>query len=843
MPPVFVTPVGTNLTTLQQNFDRLLPMWVTSASIDDGTIPEPRWTSTISGDSLSFLEIVKHGSVRHVVKSPYSAPGSNATEGQLIETQGLFPKPIPIHLERIPFGASANLSGNFNFIPENFAVSYEMENGSPKNFLVDLSYTAEVNLLLEAGLDNDGVIADSEKTLFEAPIFSVTLPGGITFSPQLEITSGVTADFTKRVSIPLVSRFTIDVIVGMKDGLPYYEDRTTTVPLALSDPQVFEDIGASASVFLEAEIDAIFGYPGSFTSAGPTVGARLAADFSMNPLADPWWSTSADLEVTAGVEFDFAEIISLVDEEKVLRSFSIFEADAGGPLFPAVGNRSFTVPPGGVNPGLRPLSDPEARWSRSILTESSSSPGRAWLIPFGENFLAGHANAVGAHFYRVARDGRVLDVQSPRPLTRFAARDAVPLEGGGAILLGNRTGFIELAELAPDLTMTPVTKVDLGFLHQSLRVQRHGTRLYVMGTDFAGSPSRSKVVLTCLEMTGEVVWSQIYDQNDNSILSAADFCVLSDGNLAFCATTSANFTEADGLNSQLRSVNISPNGLLVKVDAATGQPIWSTMLAHDISTSYWAIAESPKGEITIGGSRLRGFLSNTPSMLLAQLSGDGEILDSLMIGHAGSDKAADYPEVDGLFVLLPHGGETTYDEIRDLVWTEEGLWVCGKMGIFNAGSVLSTGSSAFTLRFSPELHPGRFALHGGLSRDQFDRLLVTEKGPLCAGFSKSFHPWPGGAEGEEDDTPYSFWLHKLPWEGRMDFHDLSSAAQPAAGKAALAGSFYVYPRVVAGSLTASFDINQPEVDIYGRSEDRIKGASGNVVATPMVTEIVELTAH
>ncbi|MGD1977800.1 MAG: hypothetical protein PVJ98_00260 [Akkermansiaceae bacterium] len=340
VPPVFVTPVGTNLTTLQQNFDRLLPMWVTSASIDDGTIPEPRWTSTIMGDTLTFLDIVKHGSVRHVIKSPYPAPGSNATEGQLIETQGLFPSPIPLHLDRIPFGASANLSGNVNFIPENFAVSYEMENGSPKSFLVDLSYTAEVNFLLEAGLENVGPVADSEKTLFEAPIFSVALPGGITFTPQLEITSGVTADFTRRVSIPFVSRFTIDVTVGMKDGLPYYEDRTTTVPLQLSDPQVFEEIGASASVFLETEIDAIFGYPGSFTSAGPTVGARLAADFSMNPLADPWWSTSGNLEVTAGVEFDFIDLITLVDEERVFEELYHFRSRCGRPLDSRVARRT-----------------------------------------------------------------------------------------------------------------------------------------------------------------------------------------------------------------------------------------------------------------------------------------------------------------------------------------------------------------------------------------------------------------------------------------------------------------------------------------------------------------------
>lgn len=338
------------------------------------------------------------------------------------------------------------------------------------------------------------------------------------------------------------------------------------------------------------------------------------------------------------------------------------------------------------------------------------------------------------------------------------------------------------------------------------------------------------MVLTCLDESGTVLWSKVYDQTGGPTLSAGAFCLLSDGNLAFCATTTADFGPEDGLADNFLLVNVSTNGLVVKVDADTGEPIWSTMVAHNKSTNYRAIAESPSGEITIGGSQLRGFTSNEPSMLLVQLSADGDIEDSILNGHAGSPLSGSYPAVEPLFTPLPHGGETSYDEIRDMVWTNNGLWICGQMGIFNTGSILSTGSSAITMCLTPELHPGRYAVHGGLSRDQFDRLLITPQGPLCVGYSKSFHPWPGGAEDEEDDTSFSFWIHKLPWEGRMDFHDLSSAAQPSRNESALAGSFFIYPRVVAGSQTGGFDINQPTFDLYGRGAERILGA-GQVVST------------
>ncbi|NCF93408.1 MAG: hypothetical protein GWQ05_21000 [Verrucomicrobiaceae bacterium] len=131
------------------------------------------------------------------------------------------------------------------------------------------------------------------------------------------------------------------------------------------------------------------------------------------------------------------------------------------------------------------------------------------------------------------------------------------------------------------------------------------------------------------------------------------------------------------------------------------------------------------------------------------------------------------------------------------------------------------------------MNPGRFALHGGNARDSFDRLIITEDGPLLSGVSRSFHPWPGGSSGEDDfSSPAVHWLVKLPWEGRLDFHQVSNAAQSVEGF--LGGSYYVYSRVVSGLLSGDLDINQPVYDSHGRGDGRLSDANSMMLVEDKV---------
>lgn len=612
----------------------------------------------------------------------------------------------------------------------------------------------------------------------------------------------------------------------MKDGEPYYDYHTNLVPLAVSDPGIFDAIGADLDVWLKTELRTSLVFPAG-ASATVTTGTRAEGSFGLHPLANPWWDTSAELALTAGFEFALAPFLKLVDLEHDLATYPLFAHDAGGSLINAVAASS--LPPEGLNPGIAPIADPTARWSRGILaSDSISGLTDILLIPLANStdYLAGQYSVSANRLYKVSADGTVrggLSTSSPL----FSLCDAVPTEDGGALILGNKKGKVQWIRVDEDLQLVSQHAFTTGGLtYESLRIASTPTHLFVLGKEYLGSPFREQTVLSCFTLDGTLVWSRSYQLDPLQHLYAGDFLIASDGDLVLCGVTTADFETEDGLADGYLLPNITNNGLLAKVDAETGNVLWANMIPHRYTPHYNALAESPTGELTIGGRQGVIYPKADASLMLLQFTAEGQLLEGILIGHSGSDKAAPNPEAAHLLSDLPHGGETYYDEILDLEWTEEGLWACGRMGIYNVGSVLNTGSAGISLFFDPNLNPSRYVVHGGLSEDRLERLIMTESGPLLAGTSRSFHPWPTGAMSEADSTPHALWLLKLPWEGRLRFHETSSGAQPSpdAGPPA-AGSFYIYPRVVSGLLSGTLDLNQPSRDTYGQGDDLITGAS------------------
>lgn len=842
VPPRLV-PDGMGGENLVQNFDKDLPILVRSVHLEPGTIQQPQPYYVVSGEPLTFQEIIKHGTVRHPVANPLPGYTRNATEGSEIEEQKHFPIPILLTLNRLKFDDILHVSGDFNFIPGEFEVEYALENGALLDFLVRKSYTAEVNLLIETANHEEvggSPIVDEEKTLLDVNLFTVALPGGFTFSAGMDLEVGATANVTRSLSVPFTTRYTVDVVAGVKDGIPYYDDSTTYVPLHVSDPNLFEEIGVDIDVWIDAELRAGLGFPSAVTSSYVTTGARLDGHFGVHPLADPWWDLSADLSLTAGFELDMGIFFKLVDLEHPLSTITLFEREAGGPLLPGFRNLSYTLPPEGLNPGIPPLTDPTARWMRGLQQETAvNAPGAMFLIPLAgtTDILTGHGGLMETRFSRIDAEGRLLRTLEC-PSNTFQVQDAISLDDGGALLLesGNK---IDLVWLDADLEMVDSARFNFGSLtYRNLRLARNATHFFVLGDDYF--ENKRQPILSCFTLAGDPVWSRSYTVDPAQYANPADLVVTADGNVVFCATTSADFADEEGLEGIV--INITPNGLLAKLDAATGDVLWAKLIAHTDGPDYNAIAESPIGELTIGGTYGMTYPSSEPSMMLTQFSSTGDMLEGLRIGYTGSDRAAANPNGDGLIAPIPHGGETYYDEIYDLVWSEEGLWACGKIGLYHPTSILSTGSSGFTIFFDPALNPARYALHGGLSADDLQRIIVTDSGPLATGSTNSFFPWPYGASDETDNTPWAQWLLKLPWEGRLDFHSLSGAAQPdPEDPAPLAGSFFVYPRVVSGLLSGDLDINDPQYDSYGQGPERISDADRGLIVNDLVLSEEALT--
>lgn len=846
VPPREVTDINNGGTQWVQNFDKDLPMLVESVELDTGTIPNPPDSWRLSGSHISFQDIIKHGTVRETVSNPLEGYTRNATEDNDIEEQDFFPIPIHLHVNRLKLDDILKVSGNFNFIPGDFSVEYELENGYPVTFLIRNQYTAEANLLIETANHEEvdgSPFVDASETLFAAPLFTVTLPGGAQINAYVDVQVGATANITRSLSVPFVSRYTVNVAAGIKNNEPYYDVDTDLVPLKMNDPNLYDSIGADLNLWLNAELDTGLSYP-SGTSALMTFGAKLDSNFGLHPLGDNWWDMSADLVLTSGFEFDLFLLLPIVDAEHEIARYPLFSYDSGGPLLDGLGSGlrplSFTLPPEGTNPGLRPLTDPTARWARSVQSANRTTLGTYFLAELEGtgDILTGHSAGTTQRLLLFSADGRLKRSLQSSNISHFIPIDAVALPGGGAALLGTRAKEVQLVLVDNDLNILDQLAWEIdSFIYENLRITTDGEFAYVLGEYYGDS--EWEVALTSINLQdGTLEWSRAYAIAPDGGLFPGDLTLTSDGNLVVAGTTNADFDEADGLPEGDILPNITNNGFLAKFDSANGDVIWSTMVAHRVSNpNYNAIAESPNGELTVGGYTAVGVLNDEPTMLLLQFSSTGELLEGLLIGYAGSAKAAGNPDIAGLLDDLPHGGETYYDEILDLAWTEEGLWATGEMGIYNAGSSLSTGSSGFTIFFSPELHPSRYAVHGGSARDTLERLIVTDNGPVATGTTHSFHPWPKGAEGEADlDSWASQWLLKLPWEGRMDFHTLSNGAQPDPEDGPPdTGTFYIYPRVVSGLLNGFFDINQPERDSFREGDPSITGAGRSLVVTDLTT--------
>jgi hypothetical protein len=664
----------------------------------------------------------------------------------------------------------------------------------------------------------------------------------------VDVQVGATADITRSLSVPFVSRYTVDVAAGIKDNEPYYDVDTDLVPLKMNDPNLYDSIGADLNLWLNAELNTGLSYP-SGTSAVATFGAKLDSAFGLHPLGDPWWDMSADLVLTSGFEFDLFLLLPIVDAEHEIARYPLFSYNSGGPLLDGLGSGlrplSFTLPPEGTNPGLRPLSDPTARWARSVQSSNLASLGSFFLAELEGtgDILTGHAAGSTQRLLLFSADGRLKHSLQSSNIAQFIPVDAVSLPGGGAALLGTRAKQVQIVLVDNDLNILDQIAWEIdAVIYENLRITTDGEFAYVLGEYYRDG--EWELALTSIRLEdGTVEWSRSYAIEPGGSIYPGDLTLTSDGNLAVAGTTNANFEEADGLPEGDILPNATNNGFLAKFRSANGDVLWSTMVAHRrCNPQYNAIAEGPNGELTVGGYNSIAILYDEPTMMLLQFSSTGELLEGLLIGYAGSAKAAGNPDITGLLDDLPHGGETYYDEILDLAWTEEGLWATGEMGLYAGSSILSTGSSGFTIFFSPELHPSRYALHGGNARDSLARLIVTDNGPVVTGTTRSFHPWPDGAEGEADTNSLaSQWLLKLPWEGRMDFHRISNGAQPDPEDGPPdTGTFFIYPRVVSGILSGYFDINQPERDSFRQGDPSITGAARPLTVTDLVTTSTSL---
>lgn len=93
-------------------------------------------------------------------------------------------------------------------------------------------------------------------------------------------------------------------------------------PLGVSKPQLSQAVALEASAFVEARLTVLID-----GLIGPYVGARANANFSLTPLANPWWKFNADLDLTGGFVLNFLGV-QIADVGDTIQGPTLFERDA-----------------------------------------------------------------------------------------------------------------------------------------------------------------------------------------------------------------------------------------------------------------------------------------------------------------------------------------------------------------------------------------------------------------------------------------------------------------------------------------------------------------------------------
>jgi hypothetical protein len=736
----------------------------------------------------TLLHLVKHGTIRSTVDaaSP-SGFGVNAgIEGDPVTT------PHPVHFNRVRIGDAIDLSGSFFFKPRSFDVEIEINDFSVRKFLITTRFDAETTLLVETrgAADNQAApLAEQEEQLFSVPLFSLYLPSGLTFTPNLSLSLGAVVNAPNSLSVPIQSSLSFTATAGYIDGQPYYDQDVETTPPTVSTPAIFSQLDASVSAW--AKLELLCALSGGGFGGGPTIGARLGGEFSLTPAGDPWWQLDGALDITGGVEFGFLGL-NFLDEETTLATVPIFSIDAGGPLLPpGPAARNITLPD---NPGIRPIGGRDTRWARALaFFDTPDDPNRQFIVP-----LAGSTDLIvgGARdLSRYSADGELIgSFLNSVPLMK----DAIAHPDGGFVTLSSEGFAISRHDgdgvrqwiaqrIAPSGEGVPFTQIVVGDL-VSRPAAIPGQLEYFTGGFYGENSNPRQPFLVKCDDSGNILWMKRYAAN---LVAGVEPYV----ETLRLATTAAGDVVLSGLiDPSLASPSL---GFIMKVDGDTGEPLWATALdSGSRSSGLGPVAEDDEGNLYVGGNWGANVLDKLPQQLIAKFSSTGESLGGILYGSIDAEGAG---EPIAPTRPIPTGGETIFDVMRDITWHDGHLWACGQIGVGNFNLGLSSGQTGYTLRLSPDLEIDRFALHTGTGAETLSAIRPTADGMLTSGNTRSILPWPGGHDPEGGFQPQNVnarLVMKLPMEGLLRFHDASNAAQPDIDEPIPAtGSHYIYPRV------------------------------------------------
>ena len=147
----------------------------------------------------------------------------------------------------------------------------------------------------------------------------------VQIQPVMFLGAKVSGEASAGMRLSVVQRFEIGASIKIGDGLAIDSD-DPTFGSRYGVPEIIGATGVDVTVAVEAEM-IFFVVANSIPVGGPTITADFGATIAVQPLADPWWSIDAFVDISAG-----AKVAGGPEVSSSIWTESIDIADAGGPM-------------------------------------------------------------------------------------------------------------------------------------------------------------------------------------------------------------------------------------------------------------------------------------------------------------------------------------------------------------------------------------------------------------------------------------------------------------------------------------------------------------------------------
>lgn len=726
-------PLGGENDVIPDAFDRVRV--VDADRLDQEDDQFTAWVVTVKRtDAESLPEIYQNASFctgpEFQVDLPVQASRLTSLDGAPVDPEVSDAKPQGIRFNELPFGGGAvTLSGQVQGHVLKPRLSLRIRDGhvsTVADFDTDLALSAE----LRAKTGNEVAIESLElwSLCFPLPEFSVG-PVSVSTNLQLSHTLGAEASLAAGAVVGFEKHFDSGFTIACESGAGCSsEGRRSETPIQFTPPRLTDDTAAHARVETTIAASLNFFSPYPVCDAGPGVFLETTAwgTLDVTPTEEPWWSMHYGLDVTAGIELDVLGIdIARYDTDVFSRVDAGPAAEIGSPRSSGEDQRwsvaiDDTAVPNGVNlTSIAALPD-----GASVVVAGEPVGGRARLVKldrFGAFEWAQHYSlAKRARKVEALSDGSVVVVGEPAWLARHDAN-------------GSRIWSFDATVARDGAVSAPCSLRDVVPIETA-----PGVYDYVAVGIMGATPLTSNDGCALrVEADGDVAWAKVYEQEDVQYFHGAT--LLRDGAIAVAGEAYVNLFG----NRRMP--------LVAKLDAATGDVVWSRGLPTLRFGRANAVAEDDDGTLYVAGAAGRT-VTQTGAALLAAIDADG---GSARHGLLLQDFYWEY-HLDFEDFVATTGGDTAYDELFDIEPQGDGFVVVGRSG-------LGTATGAWAAKVNRKLGPEWFRTWDGGSTDALTGVDVADDGIFVSGYSASL-PEPDGPNTGENQL----WVMKLPFEGAVE---------------------------------------------------------------------------